>query len=93
MQHQPATGTVHVRSARFFVLWCKDKKCVVAHQKVRAPGVALGAAGKRCRGNAHAEQRGSDFRANEAAERFPAAWAYVWLLAARTQVKLRVALY
>ena len=56
---------------------------------MRAPGVALGAAGKRCRGNARREQQGSVFRANEAAERFPAAWAYVWLLAARTLVATR----
>ena len=74
-------------------MWeCEDKKCVVAHhrhRKVRAPGVALGAAGKRCRGNAHRESQGSVFRANEAAERFHAAWAYVWFLAARTLVATR----
>ena len=56
---------------------------------MRAPSVALGAAGKRCRGNARREQQGSVFRANEAAERFPAAWAYVWLLAARTLAATR----
>ena len=74
-------------------MWeCEDKKCVVAHhrhRKVRAPGVALGAAGKRCRGNAWSEVVGRQFRANEAAERFPAAWANVWLLTARTLVATR----
>jgi len=56
---------------------------------VRAPGVALGAAGKRCGGNAWSEVVGRQFRANEAAERFHGAWAYVWLLAARQLVATR----
>eukprot|EP00964_Phaeocystis_antarctica_P001843 scaffold963_cov55-Phaeocystis_antarctica.AAC.1 len=60
------------------------------HPKVQVPGVGLGAAGKRCWGNARSELLGSDFRANETAERFPADCAYGQNFAARTLVVTRV---
>eukprot|EP00964_Phaeocystis_antarctica_P029225 scaffold16481_cov93-Phaeocystis_antarctica.AAC.1 len=58
-------------------------------QKCRFPGVGLGAAGKRCWDNARSELLGSDFRANETAERYPADCAYGQNFAARTLVVTR----
>ena len=57
--------------------------------KVQVPGVGLGAAGKRCGGNARRELQGSGFRANETAERFHADCAYGQNFAARTLAATR----
>ena len=71
---------------------CDGRRPLAAHHrhpKVQVPGVGLGAAGKRCGGNARRELQGSGFRANETAERFHADCAYGQNFAARTLAATR----